>query len=65
MADTVGGRAALGVDETKVYIVRRKADGHRYKIFHDGREELIDEDAERRATSETDEPISATPAKEQ
>jgi hypothetical protein len=41
----------LTIDENKIYIVRRKADGLRYKVFHDGREELIDEAAERRATA--------------
>jgi hypothetical protein len=35
----------LTIDESKIYIVRRKADGRDYKIFHDGREELIAEQA--------------------
>jgi hypothetical protein len=36
----------LTIDENKIYIVRRKADGRDYKIFHDGREELIEQIAE-------------------
>ena len=52
----------LSIDENKVYLVRRKQDGNRYKIFHDGREELIDEIAERKATAK-DEP-EVTQAKE-
>jgi hypothetical protein len=39
--DTFGGRGSLSIDDSKVYIVRRKADGN-YKIFHDGREEKIE-----------------------
>jgi len=51
----LGGAARMGIDESKVYIVRRKADGRRYKIFHDGREELVDEEAESRAATEAKE----------
>jgi hypothetical protein len=36
-----GGEGGLSIDESKVYILRRKADGD-YKIFHDGREEKIE-----------------------
>jgi hypothetical protein len=43
MAESTAGLGRLIIDENKIYIVRRNADGHRYKIFHDGREERIDE----------------------
>jgi hypothetical protein len=40
------GFGELGIDENKIYIVRRKADGD-YKIFHDGREERIEPEAKK------------------
>ena len=44
--DSFGIKASFHIDENKVYIVRRKADGYDYKIFHDGREERIEPAAE-------------------
>jgi hypothetical protein len=55
MADNIGGQGALGIDETKVYIVRKKSDGHRYKIFHDGREERVTEEEEQQARQQAKE----------
>ena len=63
MGDTFGAKLTLSIDESKVYIVRRKEDGKRYKIFHDGTEALIDETAERRATAVDEPEVKA--AKEQ
>lgn len=45
MAESTAGFGKLNIDENKIYIVRRKADGHDYKIFHDGREERIEPEA--------------------
>ena len=47
MADHGGpsGFGQLGIDESKIYIVRRKADGFDYKIHYDGREERIEPEA--------------------
>jgi len=46
MSGSWGGKGGLAIDENKVYIVRRKADGYDYKIFHDGREERIEPETE-------------------
>ena len=45
MPESTAGLGRLTIDENKIYIVRRKADGHQYKIFHDGREERIEPEA--------------------
>ena len=46
MGDGLGGKGSFHIDESKVYIVRRKPDGHLYKIFHDGKEERIEPETE-------------------
>jgi hypothetical protein len=51
MGSNIGGQAALGLDETKVYIVRKKPDGYRYKVFHDGREERLTAEEEQQAAA--------------
>jgi hypothetical protein len=50
MAEAIGGQGALGIDETKIWIVRKKADGYHYKIFHDGREERLTAEEEQQAS---------------
>jgi len=35
-----GAAGKLQIDESKFYILRKKADGKYYRIYHDGREEL-------------------------
>ena len=47
MAEQTAGFGTLTIDENKIYIVRRKADGYDYKIFHDGREERIEPEKEK------------------
>ena len=44
----MGAAMKMTVDDTKIFILRRKADGKLYRIHHDGREELEPE-----ATKET------------
>jgi hypothetical protein len=44
MADTIAGKFTMTLDDTKVFLIRKKDDGHHYKIFHDGREERIEPD---------------------
>lgn len=42
----LGGRGALNIDERLVYLVRKKADGHLYKVYQDGRpDEKIEPEA--------------------
>jgi hypothetical protein len=55
MAEAIGGQGALGIDDTKIWIVRKKADGYRYKIFHDGREERLTEAEEQQARQQAKE----------
>jgi hypothetical protein len=47
MADETAGFGKLTIDENKIYILRRKPDGYDYKIFHDGREERIEPEAQK------------------
>ncbi len=49
MAGHTAGFGKLAIDESKVYVVRTKADGRRYKIFHDGTEQLVTDAEEREA----------------
>jgi len=51
MADSFGVKSSFHIDENKVFIVRKKADGY-YKIFHDGREEKFDPELEAKEAKE-------------
>lgn len=46
MPDSIAGAGKLAVDETKIWLLRRKEDGKLYRIYHDGREELEPDDPE-------------------
>jgi hypothetical protein len=37
----------MQLDESKIFILRKKPDGRTYKIHHDGREELFDPEKEK------------------
>jgi len=42
-----GAAMEMKIDDTKIFILRRKADGKLYRIHHDGREELEPEAKEK------------------
>jgi len=43
----VAPRLGFEIDDTKIFILRKKEDGKTYKIHHDGREELFEPEKEK------------------